>query len=152
MIIPSGVTTIHNRSFSGCSGITSVVIPNSVTSIDGNAFSDCSGITSIIIGNSVKSISSSTFANCPELTDVFCYAETVPSTNSNAFDGSYIDYATLHVPEVTERPNLGATLEPLKLLMEKHLSLRNAPPPPLPTPMARFVFPARLKEWSLCLR
>ena len=100
MIIPSGVTTIHNRSFSGCSGITSVVIPNSVTSIDGNAFSDCSGITSIIIGNSVKSISSSTFANCPELTDVFCYAETVPSTNSNAFDGSYIDYATLHVPEV----------------------------------------------------
>ena len=40
------------------------------------------------------------FAYCKELTDVYCYAETVPSTKSNAFDGSYTEYATLHVPAV----------------------------------------------------
>ena len=38
------------------------------------------------------------FANCQELTDVYCYAENVPSTNIDAFDGSLIEYATLHVP------------------------------------------------------
>ena len=30
---------------------------------------------------------------------MYCHAETVPSTSANAFDGSYIEYATLHVPE-----------------------------------------------------
>jgi hypothetical protein len=32
------------------------------------------------------------------LIDVYCLAEEVPSTRSDAFQGSYIDYATLHVP------------------------------------------------------
>jgi hypothetical protein len=46
----------------------------------------------------VSEIYSYAFANCPELTDVYCYAETVPGTVANAFDGSYPEYATLHVP------------------------------------------------------
>jgi hypothetical protein len=29
---------------------------------------------------------------------VYCYAERVPDTEANAFNGSYIEYATLHVP------------------------------------------------------
>ena len=29
---------------------------------------------------------------------MYCYAETVPSTQTNVFEGSYIEYATLHVP------------------------------------------------------
>ena len=36
--------------------------------------------------------------DCSELTDVYCYAEKVPSTESSAFGGSYVEYATLHVP------------------------------------------------------
>jgi hypothetical protein len=46
----------------------------------------------------VKYIYKQAFAYCAELTDVYCYAESVPTTQSDAFDGSYIDYATLHVP------------------------------------------------------
>ena len=38
------------------------------------------------------------FKNCSELTDVTCLAEKVPNTSSDAFDGSYIEYVTLHVP------------------------------------------------------
>ena len=38
------------------------------------------------------------FANCTELTDVYCYAKNVPNTNPDTFEGSYIEYATLHVP------------------------------------------------------
>ena len=69
-----------------------------MTSIGDWAFWACSGLTSVVIGDGVKTINSYAFANCPELTDVTCNAENVPSTESNAFDGSGIEYATLHVP------------------------------------------------------
>ena len=95
--IPNSVTSIGNFAFENCSGLTSVTIPNSVTSIGDNAFKGCSGLTSVTIGNSVTSIGNSAFRRCSKITDVYCYAEKVPSTNSNAF-GSDVRDATLHVP------------------------------------------------------
>jgi hypothetical protein len=69
-----------------------------VTSIGINAFADCSGLTSVTIGNGVKSIGQLAFSYCSKLSDVYCYAENVPTTESNAFDGSYTGNPTLHVP------------------------------------------------------
>ena len=46
----------------------------------------------------MKNIGSEAFADCAELTDVYCYAEKVPSTNSDAFAYSHIENSTLHVP------------------------------------------------------
>ena len=54
--IPNSVTSIGNYAFAFCSGLTSVTIPNSVTSIDAYAFEDCSGLTSVTIPNSVTII------------------------------------------------------------------------------------------------
>ncbi len=96
--IPNSVTSIGDGAFCRCTGLTSVTIPNSVTFIDNSAFYSCSGLTSVTIGNGIRVINSWAFRYCPELKDVYCYAENVPNTYSNAFDGSYIDYATLHVP------------------------------------------------------
>ena len=96
--IPNSITSIENSAFYGCSGLTSVTIPNSITSIGEWAFNGCSDITSFIIGSRVQKIKAQAYANCPELTDVYCYAENVPSTNIDAFNGSLIEYATLHVP------------------------------------------------------
>lgn len=96
--IPNSVTLINTGAFSNCSGLTSVTFPNSVGYIGQSAFQNCSGLTSITMGSGVKVIVTSAFANCPELTDVYCYAENMPSINPNAFDGSYIEHATLHVP------------------------------------------------------
>ena len=98
VIIPNSVTSIRAAAFLGCSGLTSVTIPNSVTSIEESAFNKCTGLISVNIGNGVESIGYGAFANCAELTDVYCYAENVPFTESNPFSGSYIEYATLHVP------------------------------------------------------
>ena len=99
--IGNSVTSIGNSAFYGCSGLTSVTIPNSVTSIGYEAFYNCTSLTSVTIGSGIKSIGSSAFANCKNLEDVYCYAESVPQTNADAFYGSYIDYATLHVPDAS---------------------------------------------------
>ena len=99
LVIPNSVTSIRNYTFRNCSGINSVTIPNSVASIGEHAFYYCSGLTSIIIGRSIETIGSYAFAGCERLEDVYCHAEKVPSAETNAFDNSYISYATLHVPE-----------------------------------------------------
>ena len=120
--IPNSVTSIANHAFDGCSGLTSITIPNSVTSIGSYAFfcsssltsitipnsvtsigsyafTVCSSLTSITIPNSVTYIGKYAFSCCDQLTDVYCYAKKVPSTDATTFDDSYINYATLHVPE-----------------------------------------------------
>ena len=49
----------------------------------------------------MTSIGYRAFSYCSELLDVYCYAEKVPSTESNAFKGSYPEYLTLHVPDAS---------------------------------------------------
>ena len=55
----------------------------------------------------MEEIGSNAFANCKKLEDVYTYTVRYPSTSSDAFDGSYIDYVTLHVPaqSVTQYKN-----------------------------------------------
>ena len=92
------VTSIGDRAFYECSGLTSVTIPNSVTSIGEDAFRDCKGLTSVTIPNSVTSIGSEAFAKCSNLENVYCYAEKFSYISGDIFKDSYIEYATLHVP------------------------------------------------------
>ena len=97
--IPNSVTFIDYEAFQNCKALTSLTIPNSVKTIGERAFKDCSNLTTIIFGSGVKTIKSQAFTNCPELTDVYCFAESVPKIEIDAFRDSYIEYATLHVPE-----------------------------------------------------
>jgi hypothetical protein len=96
--IPGSVASIGDYAFSGCSALTSVTIPNSVTSIGGYAFYNCTGLNTITIGCSVTSIGDYAFANISNLTDVYCYAESVPTSNNSTFYNSYISGVILHVP------------------------------------------------------
>ena len=84
--------------FIDCDNLTSLTIPNSVTSITYRALKGCLKLKKVKIGEGVKEIGSEAFNNCKELKDVYCYAENVP-TSKSWFTGSYIEYATLHVPE-----------------------------------------------------
>ena len=82
--IGNNVTSIGNYAFRGCSGLTSVTIPNSVTSIGEQAFSGCSGLTSVTIGNSVTSIGEGAFSGCRGLTSV-----TIPNSVTSIGNGAF---------------------------------------------------------------
>ena len=70
VVIPDSVTSIGERAFSGCSGLTSITIPDSMTSIGASVFFNCSGLTSIAIPDSVTSIGGSAFQGCSGLTSI----------------------------------------------------------------------------------
>ena len=63
-IVPEGVTTIGDRAFKSCKGLTSITIPEGVTAIGGNAFNDCTSLASITIPSSVTTIGNSAFSGC----------------------------------------------------------------------------------------
>ena len=96
--IGSRVTSIGNYAFRYCSSLTNITIPNSVINIKTCAFQDCDGLKSITIPDGVISIRDYAFCDCDGLTDVYCLATNVPATSSDAFNGSYPEYMTLHVP------------------------------------------------------
>ena len=82
--LPESVTSIGERAFYECKGITSVTIPNSVTNIGERAFYGCSGLISITIPNSVMNIGKSAFCNCSGLTSV-TISESVTIIGMNTF-------------------------------------------------------------------
>ena len=110
VVIPNSVTSIGDYTFYNCSGLTNIEIPNSITIIGSHAFSSCSGLTSVTIGKGIEYIYGDAFAKCSNLTDVYCLATTVPETRTDAFNESYPEYMTLHVP--AEAINYYKTTEP----------------------------------------
>ena len=61
-VIPSSVTNIGDRAFSGCRSLSEIVIPSSVTSIGNRAFSRCSSLKYISIPKSVIGLNGNPFA------------------------------------------------------------------------------------------
>ncbi len=70
IIFEENTTSISDRSFSGCSGLTSVIIPNSVTSIGNSAFDGCRGLKKITLGSGIKEIGNNAFSGCYSLQNI----------------------------------------------------------------------------------
>ena len=84
--IPSSVTSIGKLAFYDCTGLTSITIPESVTSIGQEAFRGCTGLTSITIPSSVTSIGRWAFSGCTSLTSI-TIGNSVTSIGDEAFYG-----------------------------------------------------------------
>ena len=128
--IPESVTNIGYAAFNLCSSLKAFTIPEGVTNIEAHTFFGCTSLTSIIIPKRVEKIGDLAFASCTELLDVYCYAENVPMTENNAFDESYPEYATLHVP--ASALNVYKTTAPwssfgtIIALTDKEMSIENS--------------------------
>ena len=107
LTLSSGLTTIKEYTFFGCSSLTTLSIPDAVTEIKKDAFKNCTNIKLIYIGSGLEILGHNAFQNCSELTDVYCWAISSPKITgyykdySLPFYNSHIEYATLHVPEVS---------------------------------------------------
>ncbi|MGM9551562.1 MAG: leucine-rich repeat domain-containing protein [Clostridia bacterium] len=86
VVIDSGVTSIGQYAFRGCSGLTDVAIPNSVTSIGRGAFANCSSLKNVTIPDGVTSIGNNAFYYCSSLTKL-TIPDSVTSIGEDAFTG-----------------------------------------------------------------
>ena len=86
LVIPDSVTSIGERAFAGCIGLSSVTISDGVTSIGNYAFDDCFNLTSITIPKSVTSIGIGAFSGCSRLRSV-TIPNSVTSIRDYVFNG-----------------------------------------------------------------
>ena len=101
------VTIIAKEAFKDCTQMTSVDIPSSVTAIGEKAFDGCMSLRVIKIGKGILEIGRKAFANIytsagtrgEDGLHFYCDAEVVPATSAEAFNGTDIAHATLHVPD-----------------------------------------------------
>ena len=104
ILLPPNLTCIGKIlgcCFYKCESLSSIIIPDNVTEIYSNTFYGCTKLKTVTIGKSVTRIYNKAFAECKELESVVSMAENPPSTNSDAFENSYIEHVTLYVPETS---------------------------------------------------
>ena len=89
------VTTIGERAFCSCDGLTEVVLGDYVIEVGNSAFYSCNSLSKLTIGSGVARIGNYAFYSCP-LTDVICKPATPPVMAGSYCFRSY-DTVTLHV-------------------------------------------------------
>ena len=113
------VKGVGTDAFKGCPNITSVKVDcetvdnwfadskakvqtltlgESVTTINANSFDGFNALKEVYLGSKLATVGAQAFANCGNMVDVYCYASRYPNVQRSAFENSYIDYVTLHVP------------------------------------------------------
>jgi hypothetical protein len=84
--VPSGVITLQNGAFSGCSSLSSVSFPNSLETIGRNAFASCTSLRNVEIPENVTSIGGCAFMDCSNMTTATVDAS-IKVLSAQVFDG-----------------------------------------------------------------
>jgi len=86
IVIPNRVKTIEYATFYGCTALVSASLGDSITQIKNNAFYGCSLLSTIIIPNATKVIDTYAFYNCSSMTSV-AFGTSLSSISTYAFSG-----------------------------------------------------------------
>jgi hypothetical protein len=113
LVIPYSVTSIRDRAFYGCSGLTSVTIGDSVASIGDYAFYNCTNLTPVTIPDSVMSIGVRAFYGCPA-----ALFDTSAIPGLTLVDGWIVECET-SLSDYDSFPGIRGIAEPLKADRER---------------------------------
>ena len=95
------VRKIGEKAFYGCEYLYKVVIPDGVEKIEESAFENCTNLNEVIAGSELYYIQTKAFAGCTALKDFTIFNSGYNPNNldntSDAFEGSALSQATLHV-------------------------------------------------------
>lgn len=109
IVIPSGVTSIGDFAFVGCSAMTSVTIDDAPVTIGYGAFQGCSSLNTLDLGNNTISIGEDAFQDCSSLAINLTIPSSVSSIGDNAFYGCPLVSVTCLA---TTPPTIGEYSEP----------------------------------------
>ena len=84
--LPEGLTSIGDRAFSYCDGLTAIELPDGLTSIGNRAFNYCESLTALELPGSLTSIGDGAFARCKKLYSIEL-PESIASIGGNPFSG-----------------------------------------------------------------
>ncbi len=102
-VIPEDVAVIGDRSFSGCSSLTSIVIPESVVEIETYAFEECTGLTSITCeAMTPPTATNVTFMNVDRSIPVYVPASSVSAYQSARYWSEFANIQPIDTPIVEE--------------------------------------------------
>ena len=94
LTLPSGMTSIPNYAFDGCTNLKTVTIPSSVSTIGTKAFANCWSLSTVNIANGVKTIGASAFEQCTSLKKI-TIPDSVTSIGMDAFNSSGLTEVTI---------------------------------------------------------
>ena len=83
----TGLNTLDEEAFYGCSNLIAVTLPETVTWIDNFAFYNCTSLASITIGEQITNISGFAFYGCTGMAFIKVEAETCPELSTAVFNG-----------------------------------------------------------------
>ena len=101
LTIPSNVTYISSRAFSGCSSLKNITLPTRIFGIGDNAFYGCSNLNSLTLSYELREIYEYAFCDCNGLTSIYVYADKVPKMREDVFKGCDAKKCTIYVPKGT---------------------------------------------------